>query len=263
MSEPRSGRSPAKPEERDPSSFALEALPWPEVEAHLERDPRLLFAVGALEQHGPHLPLGVNLLIAQRVVETVSRERGVLRAPALAYGVDLPRHRGHRFSGTAGFRRKTLHRAVNELLADWEDHGVEELIVVTAHRYEPHLDAILMAMTAEARTTVVNLRSIPVGDILEGDPDTEHGGELETSLLLHLEPERVRTEQIRDFVTDPATVRRYVRGRAPTPPPGSRGSLGRPSRATPEKGRRVFRRFVEILSREVLAAEANVAGRSG
>ena len=261
MDESSSGPVRSTPPGERSRSYALDALPWPEVEEELERDPRLLFAVGSLEQHGPHLPLGANLLISQRVVESLSREHRILRAPPLPYGVGLPR--GRRFAGVAALRRKTLHKAVNELLGAWEDQGVRELIVVTAHRYEPHLDALLMAMTDEARTTVLNLRSIDVRDLLDGDPETEHGGELETSLLLFLAPDRVRRERIRDFVTDPATFRRYVRGRAPTPPPDSRGCVGRPSAASAEKGRRIFRRYVDVLSRRVLGEEPNVPRRAG
>lgn len=231
-------------------SCDLSTLTGPEVRRILEREPRLLLAVGALEQHGPHLPLGANALIAARVVEAVSDATGVLRAPTLRYGVR--RSSIKRFPGTAGMRRKTFHRMVNELLESWEEAGLEEIILVTAHRYEPHLDALLMTLTSEAETTVVDLRSIPVDDILDGDPATEHAGELETSLLLHLAPDRVRREEIADFVPDPRDFRKYVQGRSPTPPPGSRGAVGRPSRATEEKGRRVFERFVHMLETRVV-----------
>ncbi len=83
--------------------------------------------------------------------------------------------------------------------------------------------------TASACSTIINIYSIEVDDLLEGPPEGEHGGELETSLLLHLAPDRVRTELIADFIPDPRTFRRYVRGRVPTPPPGSRGTVGRPT----------------------------------
>lgn len=234
----------------EPTSFALHDLTWPEVRRTLDRDPRLLLAVGCLEQHGPHLPLGTNTWLAQRTVADLSREKRILRAPALRYGVGAPG--GRAFAGTASLSRKTVHRTVNELLAAWEDHGVEELIIITAHRYEPHLDALLMALTSRATTTVVNLRSIPVNDLLDGNPAEEHGGELETSLLLYLDPDRVRRPEIRDFVPDPGTLRKYVRGRAPTPPPGSQGVVGSPSRASPEKGRRIYRRWVNTVRTRVL-----------
>ncbi|MDX1566786.1 MAG: creatininase family protein [Longimicrobiales bacterium] len=221
-----------------------------EVERRLAEDPRLLLAVGSLEQHGPHLPLGTNILIADRVVQAASRSTGVLQAPTLQYGVGAPTKRP--FPGAASLQRKTLHRTLNEILAAWEDAGVRELVIVTANHYEPHLDALLMALTSKSITTVVDLRSIPTGGILEGDPISEHGGELETSLLLHLAPEMVRQDEIADFIPDSRTFRKYVRGRRPTPPPDSPGVVGRPSLASHEKGERLFRRYVSVLRDRIL-----------
>ena len=137
-------------------SYALDELPWTGVGHALQRDPRLILPVGALEQHGPHLPLGANLVIAQRVAREISEALHVLRAPTFSYGVTLgggpfTTRAGRRFVGPAGLRRKTLHKAINELLADWEDHGVEHFVIITAHRYEPHLEALLMALTGRRR----------------------------------------------------------------------------------------------------------------
>ena len=228
-----------------PDSYALDALTWPEVGRLLARDSRLLFAVGALQQHGPHLPLGTNTFLAEAVARRVSNELGILRAPTFLYGVigDGP----GRYAGTAALRRKTLHRAVNELLASWEDHGVSEIVVITAHRYEPHLDALLMALMSRSRTTVIDLYAVAVGDLVEAAPDLEHAGELETSLMLHLAPERVRRDQSADFTPSAGNTRRYIRQRMPTAPAGSQVVLGRPTLATAEKGRALFERWVEAI----------------
>jgi len=229
----------------NPDSYALDNLTWQEAGRLLARDSRLLFPVGALEQHGPHLPLGTNTFLAEAVARRASNDVGILRVPAFAYGVTGdPRGR---FAGTTTLRRKTLHRAVNELLASWEDHGVSEVVVITAHRYEPHLDALLMALTSRSRTTVVDLYAVEVGDLLEAEPALEHGGELETSLMLHLAPERVRRDQIVDFAPPPRAARKYLRQRMPTAPAGSQGVLGRPTLATAEKGRVVFERWVAAV----------------
>ena len=230
-------------ERRDP--YALSRLTWQEVAAHLERDSRLIFPIGALEQHGPHLPLGTNTLISESLAIDLSRDLRILRAPTLQYGVGFPGQRG--YAGSANLRRKTLHRAVNELLGAWEDHGVMESIVITAHRYEMHLDALLMALTSRATTTVISLSSIETGDLLSGPPELETGGELETSLLLFLEPDRVRHSKISDYVPDQKTHRRYVRGQGPTPPGASQGCIGYPSRATKEKGRRIYQRYLDTI----------------
>lgn len=223
------------------ASYALENLTWPEAGRILARDPRLIFPVGALEQHGPHLPLGTSTFIAESLARDLSEDLGILLAPTLPFGVTL--HGRGRFAGTATLRRKTLHKAVNELLASWEDHGIREIIVLTAYRYEPHLDALLMALTATSTTTVIDLYAIDVSDLLEGHAEAEHGGELETSLMLHLAPERVRLDQIADFAPADEDARRYIRGRMPTPPAGSQGAVGRPTRASAEKGGRVYERY--------------------
>ena len=228
-----------------PDSYALDTLTWPEAGRLLARDPRLLIAVGALEQHGPHLPLGTNTFLAEAVTRRVSVELGILQAPSFSYG-EVGSGRGH-FAGTATLRRKTLHRTVNELLASWEDHGVSEVVVITAHRYEPHLDALLMALTSRSQTTVIDLYAVEVGDLLEAPPDLEHGGEMETSLMLHLAPERVRKDQMADYMPSSGDARRYIRQRMPTAPAGSRGVLGRPTIATAEKGRALFERWVEAI----------------
>jgi creatinine amidohydrolase len=223
----------------------LDELSWPEVGRFLARDPRLLVPVGALEQHGPHLPLGTNTFIAAQVVAALSQRLGILRAPPFCYGVTMG---GGPWAGTAGLRRKTFHRALNELLARWEDHGVREFLVVTAHRHEPHVEAILLSLTARSVTTVFDLHQMDVTELLERDPAAEHGGELETSLMLHLAPHLVRSDEIADVGPGTGTLRRYIGGRVPTPPRGSRGVVGGPSLATAHKGRSVFEFWIETLS---------------
>jgi creatinine amidohydrolase len=246
---PRAGGEAGKHQIR---SWFLEDLPWPEVGRALARDPRLILPVGALIQHGPHLPLGANTLIAERVAAEVARESRILLAPTYRYGVWSSGKES--YAGSAGVRRKTLHRAINDLLAKWDDHGFQEFFILTAYQHEPHLDALLLAMASFASTTVVNLYSIDAGDLLDASPLTEHGGELETSLMLHLAPHLVRLDQAVDVEADPKTYRRYAQGRVATPPPGSRGTLGFPSRASAEKGEAVFRRYVESL-KEILSEE--------
>ncbi|MEJ2205642.1 MAG: creatininase family protein [Gemmatimonadota bacterium] len=235
------------------TSYALDRLAWPEVGRVMARDPRLIIPVGALEQHGPHLPLGTATLIANAVATKLSTDLAILMAPAFAYGVTLA---GGPWAGRTGLRRKTFHRVLNELFARWEDHGVEEFVVVSAHRYDPHLEAILMVLTAQSITTVYDLYQIDVSDIVEAAPTGEHGGELETSLVMHLAPDLVRHDEIADHAPKADALRRYTRGRVPTPPTDTRGAIGYPSRATAEKGAAVFHRWVTTLE-AALALEAD------
>lgn len=224
-------------------SYAVDELAWPKVGRVLEEDPRLIMTIGALEQHGPHLPVGTNVFIAAQVARAVSERCRVLRAPPFFYGVTVS---GGPFRAP-GLRRKTLHQAVNELIGGWEDLSVRQFHLITAHRYEPHLEALLMTASGPAHKSVYDLYQIDVSDVLESDPEFEHAGELETSLMLHLAPDRVNMERAADFLPEGLTLRKYTRRRVPKPPIVSRGVLGSPRLATPEKGAAVFQRYVDVL----------------
>jgi len=96
---------------------------------------------------------------------------------------------------------------------------------------------------------------VDVSDIVESPPALEHAGELETSLLLHLAPERVRMDELRDAVREDASPPgRYTRGGMPTPPDSSRGRVGRVDLASADKGARIYARYRAAL-RVALARE--------
>src|SRR5205823_9748043 len=133
----------------------LKDLRPPEVAALVDRDPRLIVPVGTCEQHGPHMPLGADTIIVERLADDLSAEFGVLRAPTLEYGVNVVTERG--FAGNASLRRKTLHRALNDLLDTWESTGVTEFILLTAHEHDPHLEALATVITSGARVRAVDV----------------------------------------------------------------------------------------------------------
>src|SRR4249920_1021422 len=74
-----------------------------EIAALVERDARLIVPVGTCEQHGPHLPLGCDTLIVERLGEDLSAEFDVLLAPTIEYGVNVVTERG--FAGNASMRK--------------------------------------------------------------------------------------------------------------------------------------------------------------
>jgi creatinine amidohydrolase len=112
----------------------LQELTPAEVGAALRADPRLILPVGALDAHGPHLPLGTDTLLADRLADDLSAVSGVLRAPAVTYGVNAATRRPA--PGAATLRKKTLHRLLNDLLNAWEDGGVDEFILLTTHQQD-------------------------------------------------------------------------------------------------------------------------------
>jgi creatinine amidohydrolase len=227
-----------------------------EIAAALAAEPRLLVPIGTCEQHGPHLPLGGDTIIVEQLADDLSAEFGVLRAPTLEFGVNFVTGRPQ--SGNASLRKKTLHRALNDLTDSWESSGVHEFILLTAHDHDPHLEALATVVTSGARVRVVNLFDVDVSDLLQGDPEPIHGGEVDTSLLLFLAPDVVRMELAHDYTMATDERRRYRKGWLRVPV-NCQGGVGQPSFASAEKGRLLYER-IHSRVRERLSAAAVVEG---
>ena len=219
------------------------------VAACLAADPRLLVPVGTCEAHGPHLPFGTDSIIADRLADDLSALTGVLRAPTVEYGVNAPAVRTP--PGSVTVRKKTLHRLLNDLIATWEQCGVDEVVLLTAHRHDPHQEALATVIPARARVRVVDVFAIGLADLLDGQLEPMHGDEVDTSLLLHLAPALVRPADAADYMVERETLRRVRQGRRPRPAGGD-GTLGRPSLASAEKGARIYERLVTRIAARVL-----------
>ncbi|HEY9229944.1 MAG TPA: creatininase family protein [Gemmatimonadaceae bacterium] len=217
----------------------------------IDRDPRLILPVGTCEQHGPHLPISGDTIIVERLASDLSAEFGVLLAPSVEYGVNVETERG--FAGNASIRKKTLHRMLNDLLDTWESTGIREFILLTAHEHDPHLEAMSTVITTEARVRVVDIFGLGFDDLLEGQTEPMHGDEVDTSLLLYIAPHLVDMGMAQDYMMSRDELRRYRRGWLRVPK-ASPGSIGRPTLATPEKGRALYERIYERVRTRVFMA---------
>lgn len=221
-----------------------------EVALRLARDPRLILPVGTCEQHGPHLPLGCDTIIVERLAEDLSARFDVLLAPTMEYGVNVDAER--ELPGNTSMRRKTLHRALNDLLSHWESGGVREFILLTAHAHDPHQEALATVVTMHARVRVVDVLAIRMDDLLDGQKVAMHGDEVDTSLMLHLAPDLVRMDLAQDYMMTREQLRRYRRGWQNVPA-ASAGSIGMPSLASAEKGEAIYHRILERIAERIFA----------
>ncbi len=218
----------------------------------LDRNARLLVPVGTCEQHGPHLPLGCDTLIVERLADDLSAAFGILRAPTVEFGVNTPTRRA--YPGNATVRRKTLHRWMNDLLNSWEQGGVTSFIILTAHGDDLHQEALSTLRTRRARVVAVDIFSLDFTDQLETPAEPIHGGELDTSLLLYVAPGLVQMDRALDFAPSRRALARYQRGARGRLPRGSPGSLGRPTIASRDKGERLYKMIYERVAARVLGA---------
>jgi creatinine amidohydrolase/Fe(II)-dependent formamide hydrolase-like protein len=234
--------------------FALDRLTWSEVEKHQQADSRLLLPLGTCDPHGPHLPLGASTRIAEALADDLSREFHVLRAPTFNYGVNLPAEED--FAGATELREKTLHRALNDLVGAWEEAGFTEFILITAHLHEPHVEALASVGAREARIRVLEPMRIDLSGLLGEPVRPQHAGEVETSLLLHLHPELVRSDELHDHPVEPERPFLARRPRLGRLPRGSAAVAGRPSRASAEVGARIYAHLLDKIRQRVFLEEA-------
>ncbi|MEW6445003.1 MAG: creatininase family protein [Pseudomonadota bacterium] len=161
-----------------------------------------ILPVGATEQHGPHLPLGVDTLSAVAVAEGASALTGIPVLPALAYGCSL----GHsaKWSGTLSLRPETLARMVLEI-AEWvHAAGFRRLLLLNGHvtNWAP-LRCALENIRHDFPDMRIALRSLwdisgEVRQRYHRDAENFHANCAETSLMLALRPDLVRLDKAVD-----------------------------------------------------------------
>jgi creatinine amidohydrolase len=235
-----------------PAPLRIKYLTPGDVKSHIARDPRLILPVGTTEQHGPHLPLGCDTVIVERMADDLSAEFQVLRAPTVEYGVNAPTV--SRFAGSASVQFKTLHRLLNELIADWEDGGITEFIMLTAHGQDPHQEALRTIQTHRARVRTVDIFSVPLP--AKGTEQTiVHGGEVDTSLLLFADASLVRMDLARDFAVGRGAERRYQRGARGGIPKDSPGSVGEPTQATAAIGKELYDYIYDRIATRIFRSD--------
>jgi creatinine amidohydrolase len=206
----------------------------------------LIVPVGTTEQHGPHLPLGCDTIIVERLSDDLSAASTVLRAPTVEFGVHAI---SRPFPGGAALRHRTLHRVMNELIESWEEGaGVREFMILTAQASEAHLEALSTIRTEQATVQVVDVFGLDFGPLLDQPGGPIHGGELDTSLLLYLAPELVRMDLALDFALTPKMLSRYRPGHSRRLPEGSPGSVGYPSLASAQKGEVLYKFILDRIS---------------
>jgi creatinine amidohydrolase len=214
----------------------LEECTWPEVAGYLKANKRLIVPIGTCEQHGGHLPLNTDTLVAEKVAEYLSSETGVMVAPTLSYGVNLPCDR--RFAGTCSTTKELLAAFLGSILQWWREQGFARFFLLSAHGDPFHIEALKTIDPATVR--VLELYAFDMTALLEKQQGPRHACEAETSVMLYLYPEKVQKQAMQDFETPFAEFAPYLMHEKTEAIKGSPGNQGYPSYASAAKGKKLF-----------------------
>jgi creatinine amidohydrolase len=228
-------------------------LTWQEAEKALKAYDVVLFAVGAgSKEHGPHLPLKTDSVLAEYLTERVMRESPVAVLPTLEYAyypsfIEYP--------GSISVGADTFRNTVIDICRSMARHGIHKFYVLnTGISTLPPLKAASEDLAKEGLVMrYLNLietdKALPRG-LLKQEGGT-HADESETSMMLYIAPELVdMSKAVKDFDARPGRhgLTRDPKGEGTYSPTGAWGD---PTLATKEKGRTIVEATVAEIIRQV------------
>ena len=257
---------------RAESEYRYEKLTWPEINQAIELGKVCVLPCGAIEQHGPHLPLDVDTVCATRIALGAGRQvpGKMLVLPPVSYG-----YTGHvmDFPGTINSDFEHFMHHVLDITKSLAYHGFKKIVLLNGHGSNmPNLDLVARRTNLETDAECVlcgwwNLLTVDK-DFLPNWRQSKfpggcaHACELETSLYLHLDGDNVRKDKIESGLisfneedSPFSYVDLFGQGAATviswTSSYSEKGVLGDAELATEEKGRIVYEEATEQLGRFV------------
>ena len=196
--------------------------------------------IGSTEQHGPHLPIGTDFLIAGEIAAAVSKRIGSLLLPALP----ISTCREHKGSwGSVWMNSDTFYHMIRDITESLRVQGFRRLILVIAHGGVFIAGPVVREINSDSsdikliRVDLANfMSSDEMGQILEFNNNL-HACESETSLMLYLNESLVKKDRIEDCV--PEVPRDYL-NYGSVLKFSKNGVWGKPSLASKEKGEKIF-----------------------
>jgi creatinine amidohydrolase len=230
-----------------------------------------ILPVGAIEAHGPHLPLETDVIIARAMARSgatrlAARGLRVVILPPLTYTA-AAFARG--FAGTLSLRPETVTATVLDIAGNLARHGFGALAVANAHLDPAHLASLDAAASAIRRdlglaVAFPNLAAKPWALRLSDEfrSGACHAGQFETSIVLAECPELVRDGIRAALPPNPASLSRAIRDGKHTfeDAGGARAYFGYPAQATTEEGRATIEVLGAILD-EAVEAELGAKAR--
>ncbi len=217
----------------------------------IARFPAVILPLGATEQHGYHLPLGVDIILAEALAVRVAEATGATVMPAMPFGYswvwrDCP--------GSVTVESRTLEDVIVQVAESLSRHGVRHVFLVNGHEANgATMKYAARRMWDHAGVKVWRLFYPDLAAVMAQHCDSPtwhgivHACEFETSLMLAVAPHLVdMSKAVREY---PERDRGYFQGGRPMGELSKSGVFGDATLATAEKGEAMLSIFVDSMSR--------------
>ncbi|KJR48070.1 Creatinine amidohydrolase [Desulfosporosinus sp. I2] len=238
----------------------LQNLTWTDAKEQAKKNPVVIVPLGATEQHGPLLPLWVDICLANEIAVAVGEQTGAIVTPPLNFGYS---ELWETYPGTISFSSSTFKSALHDICSSLIRAGFKKIFLLNGHN--PNL--IIMQTAAYdlvnefgdqdisiVAATYIFMAKEECDKIGENFRDGTHANEMETSMMLALHPDLVKMERLSEQVEsyEPRRVIAFDQGAIIVNKwPESKvysGVYGNPALATAEKGQAYFEVLVEKIS---------------
>lgn len=218
---------------------------------HMRRNySRGLIAVGSLEQHGRHLPVATDLIIAEYVTKHVAKRIGSFIFPPIYYGISVE----HSPFFNVSLRYSTFIDMTHDIAVSLSETGLKKVIFVNGHHGNSGAMQYVMHDVARLVDKDFSVYALNYWNMM--DTEFDHGGETETSIMLAIRTEHVRMDKAEpSAISRPKLKRTY---QTLTNNPGSfpkitgNGILGDPRKATARRGQELLRQIIKNTASVIL-----------
>lgn len=243
------------PEDAHMRGERLENLTWPEAGTRIGAGAVVVVPIGAAAKaHGPHLPLDTDRTLARALADGVARALPVLVAPIIDAGY-YPAFAG--YPGSQTLRADTFIALVTDVLTKLVRDGAERIAVInTGVSTEAPLTLAVRCVLEQTGVAVHVADILSLGGEareLLVNPAVGHADEHETSLMLAIDPQRVRMDRVVREPVSPAPRSVFHAPVTLRDDPGAgrgysrTGATGDPTRATAEKGAVLLEAMIDDL----------------
>ena len=171
-------------------------MTWVDVEEYLKTGDIVIVPIGATEEHGPSLPLGLDTYTAIALAEDAAKQTGVLLTPPIWFG-DSPHHLA--FPGTISIKTEVLTEYVKDVIRSLAKHGFRKIVIINGHKIT-NLDALHSATRNLKEFELPHVFMAVIDPIKIGvsiankikESKEHHSGELEASHMLYKYPNLVK-----------------------------------------------------------------------